>query len=403
MASWADAPTAIGPGPVDNMTIREIVKPTVGSRGTVRLHFSNYFGVSAVTLGDVHIGIQTTGAAVRNDVAVTFGGAKSVSIPAGGYVTSDAISYNFTYGVVLAVTEYVEGLNPVLTFHEQGLGKVTSYENAQNGGDATSDTAGTTFTSTTLDTFLVDRVDVYGNYKETVVAFGSSTTDGYQDGNGGMDEHMSWPDQLAAVLHQNGHDDIAVANEGISGNTVADPAGTDVPVEIPNPEFGEPGYQRFARDVLGVPGAKVVIDYLGANDLRIYCDPLASMIVPYKQQFVVQAHAAGMRLLAATTAPSVFCEVENPTGFGSRFPQGFGEEAERFKLVAWEEATAPIMVDETLEQPSGADGVVDFNGALSDPSNLSYMYKNYDSGDDIHPNDLGYSVMAHAIPLSLLY
>lgn len=38
------------------LTIREIVKPTAGSRGTVRLHFSNYFGTSPITLGAVYVG-----------------------------------------------------------------------------------------------------------------------------------------------------------------------------------------------------------------------------------------------------------------------------------------------------------------------------------------------------------
>jgi lysophospholipase L1-like esterase len=62
----------------------------------------------------------------------------------------------------------------------------------------------------------------------------------------------------------------------------------------------------------------------------------------------------------------------------------------------------PIDVNGTLEQPSGADGIIDFSGPLSDPANVSYMLPKYDSGDDVHPNTLGYSVMAQAIPLSQL-
>ena len=416
ISAWADAPTgndvgasvasrtrfATVPAVIDNMTIREIVKPTVGSRGTIRLSFSNFFGTVPVTLGSVHVGIQTTGAGVKNDVPVTFSGAKSVTIPAGGLLLSDNVTFTYSYGVILAVTEYFSGTNAALTFHEQGLGKVTSYETAENAGDETNDTSGTTFTNTTMNTYIVDRVDVYGDYKETVAVFGSSTTDGFQDNGTGVDQHMSWPEQLADRLHAAGRDDIGIANEGISGNTVAYPDGAAVPVAVPNPEFGEPGFQRFARDVLALPSLGVVIDYLGANDLRIDCDTAASDIIPDKAQFVTEAHAAGVRIFSATTAPSVFCEAENPTGFGSRFPQGFGEEAERFQLVAWEKATTPVLVDSTLEQPSGADGVIDFDAALRDPSNLSYMLPQYDSGDDIHPNDTGYAAMANAVPLSEL-
>ena len=402
VSAWADAPTGAGPGPVVNMTVREIVKPTVGSRGTIRLHFSNYFGTSAITIGSVHVGVQTEGAAVSGDVPVSFGGAKSVSIPAGGFATSDTLPYSFSYGTVLAVTEYIAGANALVTFHEQGMGKVTSYQTAANAGDATADTAGMSFTGTTMNTYLVDRVDVLGNYKETVIAFGSSTTDGYQDNGTGVDEHMSWPEQLAAVLHAAGRDDIAIANEGISGNTAAYPLGSNANVAAPDPLIGQPGFIRFSRDVLSIPGAGVLIDYLGANDIRNFCDPMASLIIPFKQSFVSQAHAAGLRVLEATTAPSAFCEVENPAGFGTRFPAGTGEEAVRLALVSWETATAPIAIGSTLEQPPGADGVIDFDGAIADPANTSYMLPQYDSGDDVHPNDAGYAAMVRAIPLAQL-
>jgi lysophospholipase L1-like esterase len=402
ISTWADAPTGAGPDAVTNMTVREILKPSVGSRGTIRLHFSNYFGTSAITLGSVHIGAQTAGAAVTNDVPVTFAGAKSAAIPAGGFLLSDPVAYTFSYGAILAVTEYIEGTNPTITFHEQGMGKVTSYQTALNAGDATADTAGASFTGTTMNTYLLDRVDVLGNYKETVVTFGSSTTDGYEDNSLGIDMHVSWPEQLAAALHAIGHDDIGIANAGIAGNTAAYPFGSSVPVEVPDPIIGPPGFQRFARDVLAVPGAGVVIDYLGADDVRNFCDPSATEIIPFKQSFVAQAHAAGLRIYEATTAPSCYCEVQNPAGFGTRFPAGFGEEAVRLALVSWERATAPITIDGTLEQPSGADGVIDFDGAITDPSNTSYMLPQYDSGDDVHPNAAGYAAMVRAIPLSQL-
>ena len=402
VSAWADSPTGAGPGPVVNMTVRQIVKPTVGSRGTIRLHFSNYFGTSAITLGSVHVGVQGKAAAVTGDVPVTFGGAKTVSIPAGGFATSDVLAYGYSYGAILAITEYIEGTNPVITFHEQGMGKVTSYETAANAGDETADTTGSSFTGTTLNTYLLDRLDVLGNYKETVVTFGSSTTDGYQDNGGGLDLHMSWPEQLADALHANGHDDIAIANAGIAGNTAAYPLAVGANVPVPNPLSGQPGFMRFARDVLAIPGAGVLIEYLGADDIRNYCDPMASAVVPYKTAFVAQAHAAGMRVYEATTAPTAYCEVQNPAGFGTRFPQGIGEEAERFQLVGWEAATAPVMVDSTLEQPSGADGVIDFNGAITDPTNTSYMLPQYDSGDDVHPNTAGYAAMVRAIPISQL-
>jgi hypothetical protein len=163
VAAWADAPDSEGTTSGGNRTYREIVKPTVGSRGKVRLHFSNFFGTAPVTLGAVHIGVQTSGAAVAGDVAVSFGGKSGTTIAAHDFATSDEIAFSFAYGDVLAVTEYVSGSFTALTQHQQGGGLVTSYATAVNAGDKTSDVGGTAFGEHTPRTYLLDRVDVYGD------------------------------------------------------------------------------------------------------------------------------------------------------------------------------------------------------------------------------------------------
>ena len=51
---------------------------------------------------------------------------------------------------------------------------------------------------------------------------------------------------------------------------------------------------------------------------------------------------------------------------------------------------------------SGAyDAVIDFDRVLRDPAHLTRLLPEYDSGDHVHPNDLGYRAMADAIDLSL--
>jgi lysophospholipase L1-like esterase len=51
---------------------------------------------------------------------------------------------------------------------------------------------------------------------------------------------------------------------------------------------------------------------------------------------------------------------------------------------------------------SGAfDGVVDFDKCLADPSDPRRMLPIYDSGDHLHPGDLGYVHMGDCIDLSL--
>lgn len=332
----------------------------------------------------MHIGKQTATAGVSGDTAVTFGGLGAVSIPAGSTVVSDNVTLNFSYGDVLSVTEYVSGSWTNLTAHAQGTNIVTSYATAKNAGDKTSDTLGAAFTQTTFNTYLLDRIDVYGGYKETIAAFGSSTTDGY---NSGLDLHMTYPEQLAAALHAAGHDDIAVANVGIGGTTVLGSTPTA-------------GVNRFVRDVTALPGVTSVIDYLGANDLRDNCVAAAAVITG-KQSIITMAHAAGLKIYEGITAPSTYCGAQNPGGFGTRYAQGSGEEAQRFLLNTWQMSSGASVVNGVTVQAPASDGTIDFNAAIVDPANLSYMLPALDSGDDIHPNPTGYLAMVKAIPLTL--
>jgi lysophospholipase L1-like esterase len=45
----------------------------------------------------------------------------------------------------------------------------------------------------------------------------------------------------------------------------------------------------------------------------------------------------------------------------------------------------------------GADAIVDFDQALRDPTRPLQMLAAYDSGDHLHPNDAGYTVMAKTV------
>jgi hypothetical protein len=51
---------------------------------------------------------------------------------------------------------------------------------------------------------------------------------------------------------------------------------------------------------------------------------------------------------------------------------------------------------------SAFDGVIDFDAATRDPSNPKHISAKYDSGDHLHPQDVGYKAMADSIDLSLL-
>ena len=47
------------------------------------------------------------------------------------------------------------------------------------------------------------------------------------------------------------------------------------------------------------------------------------------------------------------------------------------------------------------DAVIDFDAVVRDPSIPTQLWSDYDSGDHLHPNDLGYESMGNAIDLEL--
>jgi hypothetical protein len=50
---------------------------------------------------------------------------------------------------------------------------------------------------------------------------------------------------------------------------------------------------------------------------------------------------------------------------------------------------------------AGASAAIDFDEATRDPANPTFSLPAYDSGDHLHPNDVGYKAMADAIDLKL--
>ncbi len=50
----------------------------------------------------------------------------------------------------------------------------------------------------------------------------------------------------------------------------------------------------------------------------------------------------------------------------------------------------------------GVVGIADFDKALADPANPSFLIPNLNSGDNTHPDGFGYYVQSGAIPLNLI-
>ena len=107
----------------------------------------------------------------------------------------------------------------------------------------------------------------------------------------------------------------------------------------------------------------------------------AEQIIQGHRQIINRARAMGLRVYGGTLFP-----VE-----GYPFPGFWTLEMEEKRQA----------VNRWIRTSNAYDAVIDFDKVLRDPANPSRLLAEYDSGDHVHPNDLGYRAMADAIDLSL--
>ena len=61
-----------------------------------------------------------------------------------------------------------------------------------------------------------------------------------------------------------------------------------------------------------------------------------------------------------------------------------------------------MAVNNWIRSNKTADGLIDFDKVLEDPSKPGYVLLAYDCGDHLHPNDAGYQAMAKSVDLKVL-
>lgn len=359
--TWRAAPQqpqASGPSHdgLDNQTARMVIHSTVGGH-QLRVRFSNAYGTAPVVLGKVDVALQRRGPTTepRSDHSVTFSGQQSVTIPVGQEVVSDAVDMMLRGQENLVVSVYFPDATGPATWHFEA--ESTTYFSTP--GDWAAEPGGSPYQTITPSWFYLDGVDVLGQAKGTVVAFGDSITDGHYstiDGNG------RWPDWLARRIPN-----YAVLNEGIGGNRVL----TD--------GSGESALHRFGRDAINQLGVTAIIFLEGINDID-NDGTTAGQVIAGIQQVIDMAHAACLPIFGGTLTPyqgaSSYTDVR----------EGYRE-----------------AVNQWIRTSGAFDGVIDFDKAVRDPNNPLALDPRYDTGGGhLHPNDLGYKAMADAIDLSLL-
>jgi len=379
IATWQGSPTPGGtfysPGcPSDvglsNQTVRNIVHVAVGG-DWVRARISNVGGLVPVTVGSATIAEAGAGAATAAGTLhpLTFGGNTSIVIAAGGEAVSDRVPLKVKALDNLDVSVYLPGSTGPTTQHY--------YANQGNylaAGDQTGSAIAGPFTTSISCWMFISGVDVQTSQRVrgALIAFGDSITDGYLST---FDANHRYPDDLATALAARKGTTLSVLNAGIIGNELL--------TIRPQLEFGYTAPFRFARDVLNQPGARAVIVLEGINDIGDR-SAQASELIPVYQQLILAAHEAGLKIYGATLTPFGGSNAIYGGDYGT--PAG---EAQRQLVNAW------------IRTSGAFDGVIDFDKAVRDPSNPTYLLPAY-VGDPLHPNDAGYQAMANAVDLKMI-
>ena len=339
----------------------------------VRITLDNFCGNEAVTLTCATVARSAGGNAVVPEtlLPITFGGSRSVTIPAGEQVTSDAVSMRVTRGEVIDVSLYFADFTELrsavnirgpLSAGYFAVGDQTAAAvlplDASNG---------------TKWFYFLSGVEVLTTEdKHCLVCFGDSIT------------AQDWPDYLMQRVLREGDGSVSVIRKAASGTRILRQYDN-----IVYDSYGLKGATRFPHEV-PVPGADAVIIQHGINDIihpvgtdvnpfRPWSDlPTAEELIEGLTQYIEWARSYGMRVYLGTLLP-----IE-----GWRTYAPFREELRS-------------AVNDWMRTTDLADGCIDFDAAVRDPARPTAFAPGYDSGDHLHPSTAAYARMAEIVPAEL--
>ncbi|WP_430785914.1 SGNH/GDSL hydrolase family protein [Actinoplanes sp. G11-F43] len=378
VGTWAAAPTAVPNGKTRTLadqTIRQVVHTSVGG-DLPRLTLSNEYGAEPVRIGAASIAVragigESCDSVPGSTLPITFDGAGEVVVPPGRTVVSDTVPMIVQPGADLVISLYLPEPTVAGTISPR-----SKQSNLIVPGDATAlDGPG-------AGKRLVRYLWITGLSVRTVrtaasiVTLGDSITCGT---NTTDNANHRWPDLLAARFRVD-RVPRGLLNVGLSGNRLLhgyeDPTGK----AARRAYIGPAAVRRFERDVAGQPGVRYVITLIGVNDLANNPAVTPAQLVAGHRELILRARSAGLIVIGGTLLPfgAAKARYNNPTNL-----------AKRRTLNDW------------IRNGGEYDAVIDFDAALRDPRFPERMLKRYDSGDGLHPNDLGTAALATAVPLEL--
>lgn len=349
-----------------DITLRYPVVCAFGG-SALRLRFSNFCGTEPVTLDTVTVASSVTGREIdlKNAVQITFGGNERVTIPAGEEIISDEINFTVRRKEKISVSVYLKEFT--LMRSAVVVTGPLSGGYFSLGNKTASDILPLDTTRTTNTYYFLTGVDLLtdGNDR-AVICYGDSITS------------QSWPDYLALKFMEDARCNTSVIRRAASGTRVLREYKC-----ITYESYGLSGKHRFEREISSVSGADTVIIQQGINDI---IHPVGLDVNPFR--------------------PMSDLPTEEELEEGIKYYLNI---AKKYKLRTYLGTLLPIYgwrtyapfreemknaFNEWVRTSDSADGVLDFEKALRSDENEKAFAEGYNSGDNLHPSEKAYKVMA---------
>ncbi|OLN88513.1 hypothetical protein CCHL11_01702 [Colletotrichum chlorophyti] len=356
-------------------TLRQTVKVSLPA-STLRLQISNAFGGSDLPITSVTIARTANNTAGTSAVEadsleiVTFSGSGGFIVPNGAIVFSDPIQLSVEAESIVSVTIYLANGQTTNSITSHPGSRTTSF--LVKGDHVADQDLGANATRTD-HWYLISAIEAWVPKGASAVAI---VGDSISDGRGSTtNANNRWPDRLLARLQKDpSTQNIAIVNEAAGGNRVlADGLG-------PN------GLGRIDRDVIAQTGVRYAIVFIGVNDIGTAATtPVAqgavgARLVAAYDQIITRLHRFGIPVFGATITPL--------TGEGQPY-----SDPEREKTRQ--------RVNEWIRSSGRFDAVIDFDAIVRDPAAPEKLKEEYDTGDHLHLNPVGYEAMAAGVDLAI--
>lgn len=370
VGTWGTAPQLVEPNNnppspgLGGNSLRQIVQVSIGGE-TVRLKLTNEFSNGATEIKGVELSLALTAGSSSDvdessTVSLTFGGSTSLTMPAGGTATSDAVRFPIADRQNVAITIHYGNASSSSVSGHPGS-RTTSYLKAGN----TSDFSGAIKTDHWYNILAleVEAPEAAG----AVAILGNSITDGRGSTTNGQNR---WADVLSRRLLANEPTrQVGVLNMGIGGNCVLGGG------------LGPAAVNRYKRDLLGQEGVKWIILFEAVNDLG-YCAngvQTAKRIIDVYKQIIREAHQKGIYVFGGTITP-----------FKGNSYYSADHEKGRSTINQWIRTTTML------------DGIIDFDATVRNPEDPEAMQRTFLFENDwLHLNPQGYEAMGGCVDLSL--